>query len=108
MSLVLKQGEAKRIKFTVKDGDGLVVDISATTLRFAVKKNRTDTAFVINIADADFDKTSAVVGIVYVDVSAAETAAMEGDYIGELKTTFTATNIDKSGDVLIEVAKAII
>jgi hypothetical protein len=96
------------IRFTVTDDTGAVVDLSTATLTFAVKKNKSDTAYVIQKLDAVFDKTQAALGIVMVSLSAADTDLDQGEYVGELQIVFTATNIDKSADITVVIVPAVI
>lgn len=105
--VTLKQKEAKTIRFTVKDADGAAVDLSGT-LQFDIKRHKRDTSATVTKADAAFDKTLAALGIVTVPLSSTDLDLEYGDYVGEFKITFSATNIDKSADISIEIQQAVI
>ena len=106
-TITLKQGEAKTIRFTVTDAGG-VVNLVGTTLTFGVKKNKSDAVYVIEKADAVFGKVLAATGIVTVPLLATDTNQPQGEYVGELKIFFVATNIDKSSDITIIIEQAVI
>lgn len=107
-TITLKQKEAKTIRFTVTDSDGDVVDLSTSTLKFNVKKHKRETTSVIAKVDANFDKTSAALGIVSVVLSSTDLDLAWGDFVGELMITFSATNIDKSADITVVIQRAVI
>jgi len=106
--IVIKQGEAKNITITVKDSAGTVVDLSAATLTLGVKANRTDTVYSISKADSSFTKTSAASGIVVVKLTATDTNLSEGDYIADLKCSWTGgVTVNKTLDFIIQIKTAI-
>jgi len=107
--ITLKQGEAKTLRITVKDADGVAVDLSAATLTLGVKKAKADAAYAIEKDDADFTKTEAASGIISVDFTEEETDLAEGTYIGELKCSWSnGAVIDKSDDFYIQIKQAVI
>ena len=107
--LTMKQGEAKTITFTVKDADGVVVNLSAATLTLGVKKAKGDTAYSISKADGDFNKALAATGIVTVDFTATNTNLPEATYVGELKCSWTGgAVINKSSDFYLQIRQAVI
>jgi len=106
--ITLKQKEAKTVKFTIKDEAGNVVDVSGATLSFQVKKSKSDTTPKISKTDTDFDKAQAASGIVTVNLTTTDTNLDPGVYVAELKIEFTATNIDKSADIVFEIQQAVI
>jgi len=105
--LTMKQGEAKTITFTVKDGDGAAVDLSGATLLLGVKKDKSEAEYTFSKADADFDKTQAASGIVGVDLSAADTNQPEATYIGELRCAWAGPVIKKSNDFFLQIKGAV-
>ena len=107
---MLKQGEAKTVAITVKDGDGVVVDLSAATLFLGVKKSKSDAAYTFSKDDADFDKTQAATGVVSVALTETETDQDPGTYIGELQCSWTGPPevIDKSADFYLRIREAVI
>jgi len=105
-SLIMKQGEAKTITFTVTDSDAAAVDCSSTTCSFQVVLTKGATP-VITKADGDFDKTDAATGILTIDISDTESDITSQFYIGELGITFTASNIDKSEDIKFIIDEAV-
>jgi hypothetical protein len=107
--LTIKQGEAKTITFTVKGAAGVAVNLSAATLTLGIKKAKSDTAYSITKADADFNKALAATGIVSVNFTEANTNLPEGTYVGELKCSWTAgAVINKSTDFYIQIKGAVI
>jgi hypothetical protein len=108
--LTLKQGEAKTITFTVKDADGVVVDLSDAELALGVKLNLTDTAYAIEKDDTDFETTQAAQGIVSVELAEADTNLTPGTYVGELKCSWTGPPIviNKSANFYLQIKVAVI
>jgi ribosomal protein S11 len=105
--LVIKQGEAKTVTFTVTDADGGAVDLSAATMFLGVKKDKSETAYTFSHEDADFDKSQAASGIVAVELSAADTNQPEATYIGELRCVWDGPVIKKSEDFFLQVKRAV-
>lgn len=104
----VKQKEAKTIKFTCTL-DGSATDVSsATDFHFGVKRKKTDTTYLIEKSNEDFNTDDAASGIVKVSLSASDLNLDAGNYIGELRITFSATNIDKSADLDFNVKPAVI
>jgi hypothetical protein len=104
-----KQGEAKTLVMTVKDAAGVAVDLSEAALTLGVKLKKTDSIFAIEKDEADFDKAQAASGIVAVDLTEADTDLAEGNYIGELKCSWTdGAVINKSADFFIQIKGAVI
>ena len=62
--MVVKQGEAKTITFTVKDALGTGVDLSGAALLLGVKKDKSEADYTFAKADQEFDKSQAASGIV--------------------------------------------
>ena len=107
MSITIKQLEAKTLKFTVSDNDG-VLDLSEATLSFGMKHRKTDTAYVIEKAAADFNKDDAATGIATLALSASDLDLDAGKYYAELQTAFVAGGVDKSDDIIIRIEKSVI
>jgi len=105
--LVIKQGEAKTVTFTVTDADGGAVDLSAVTMFLGVKKDKSDTAYTFSHEDADFDKSQAASGIVSVDLSIEDTDQPEATYIGELRLAWDGPVIKKSEDFFLQIKRAV-
>ena len=103
-SVSVKQKEAKTILFTISGAFSL----SGTTFKFAVKKNKSDAAYIIEKDDADFDKTEIASRIVKVKVSDTDLNQTAGMYTGELRITFASDNIDKSADINFAIEGAVI
>ena len=107
-TVTLKAGEAKTIRFTVTDADGVAVNLSSATLTFVVKKRKgSDVSADIAKNDGNFNKTQAASGIVDVDISSSNSNLPAANYIGELKIIFSATNIDKSADITFTIEEAV-
>jgi len=103
----LKQGEAKKLTFTIKDADGKALDVSGATLTFWAKKKKTDIAPILAKEDETFDKSQAANGIVTTILDSSDTNIEPGLYIAELKIYFSSTNIDKSADIHLEIKRAV-
>ena len=56
----------------------------------------------------DFDLTDAATGVVTIPLSATDTNQKDGNYIGELKIIFSASNIDLSSDISIKIDESVI
>jgi hypothetical protein len=109
VKLILKQGEAKTIRMTVKDGSGVPVDLSGATLLLGVKKGKSEAAYALSKGDADFDKSRASEGIVSVHLTAEDTDLEEATYIGELRCAWPGPPevVDKSADFFIQIRQAV-
>jgi hypothetical protein len=108
-TLTMKQGEAKTITFTVKDADGVAVNLSAATLTLGFKAAKSDVAYLIEKDDGDFTKTQAASGIVSVNLTEADTDLAPGTYIGELMCSWTGgAVINKSMDIKLKIKEAVI
>ncbi len=107
-SVSFKRKEAKTLRFTIKDANGDVVDVSAATLTFGVKRLKKDVDYIIEKDNAAFDKTDANVGIVLLPLSATNLDQPPDLYRGELKTHFSGSNIDKSADIFFTIIDPVI
>lgn len=105
--ITVKAGEAKTIRFSIKDKFGDGVDVSTATLAFDVEDKADRTSYIFQKTDGDFDKTQAGIGLVTVPVSATDTNQDPGKYTGELKITFSASNIDKSVDIDFVIERSV-
>jgi hypothetical protein len=105
--LTFKQGETKTIELRVKNADGAPADLSAATLFFGVKKNKSDTVYAFSKEDAVFGKSQAAQGIITFGLLAADSNLAPGPYVGELQCSWDGT-IDKSADLIVQVKQAVI
>ena len=105
--IVIKQGEAKTVTFTVKDALGTGVDLSGAALLLGVKKDKSEAEYTFSKTDPEFDKSQAADGIVSVNLSAADTDQPEATYIGELKCSWDGPVIKKSEDFFLQVKRAV-
>jgi ribosomal protein S11 len=105
--IVIKQGEAKTITFTVKDASGAVINLSAATLLFGIKKDKADSAYAFSKLDADFNKAQAALGIVSVNLSVTDTNQAESTYVGELKCAWAGPVVKKSEDFFLQIKRAV-
>ena len=103
----LKQGEAKRVKFTITDSTGTVVDCSSATFEFSVKEDKDDTTEIISKDNSDFDVATANVGVVYCDLSQTDTNQTPQGYTGELRVRFSSISIVKSKDITVTITQAV-
>ncbi len=106
--IVLKQKEAKTIRFTLRRSDtGAVIDIPDTaTFTFEVRTTDADATDVITKADGDFDKTDKDSGTLKLDLSTSDLDLDVGKYVGELKSVLATDHTDKSNDITIEIQQA--
>jgi len=105
--MVIKQGEAKTITFTVKEAQGSGVDLSGAALFLGVKKDKADADYAFAKADEEFDKGQAASGIVSVGLTAADTDQTEATYIGEFRCSWDGPVIKKSEDFFIQIKRAV-
>jgi hypothetical protein len=105
--MVIKQGEAKTITFTVKDAQGTGVDLTGAALLLGVKKDKSDAAYTFSKADPEFDKTQAASGMVAVNLTATDTNQPEATYIGELRCSWAGPVIKKSEDFFVQIKRAV-
>ena len=94
--LDVKQGEAKTVEITIRDEDGNTIDVTTAVFTFSFQERNTSGATVYTIPNADITKTDPSNGVITLTLTTAHTATV-GDYRAELKTHFTATNIDLNG-----------
>jgi hypothetical protein len=106
--LVLKQGEAKTITFTVTDADtGSAIDLTGCTLAFAMRLQNI-VAVVVSKVDGDFGRAGEATGVVTIFLTGTDTTQTPGNYVGELKILFTGSPVavDKSVDLDIIIQRA--
>lgn len=92
--IALKKGEARTLKFEIKDAACDPVDASSATFTLYIKKDFNDTSYFIEKAHGTFDLTDAATGIVKVNILETDTASVD-DYVCELKVAFSASNVYK-------------
>lgn len=106
--ITLKQGEAKKVRFTITKS-GSAIDVSTATFAFEVKDQASDASPVISKADTDFDKTDGANGNVVLAFVVNDTKALKAKtYVAELKSIIAADDIDKSTDIPFIVERAVI
>jgi len=93
ISINLIQKESKTLKFTVKDANGSLIDLTGATFAFYIKQNMTSAATKTKSNDS-FITTQLSNGIVKLPLSASD-LNLTGTYLGLLKTTLSTDNIDK-------------
>jgi hypothetical protein len=103
--LQLIKKEAKTITFTIKDESGNAIDVSSATLKFCIAADIKSSA-IVTINDGNFNKDQAAAGIVSFQLSADNTDR-DGNFVGELKTQFSDSNIDKTTPITISIGKTI-
>lgn len=102
----LKRKEAKTLTFTIKDSAGAAIDVSNPTTVDFTAKDKLGGTVIISKVNADFDKSLASTGVVKVTLTSTDLDYV-GMLIGELKTTFSATNIDKSDYIKFVIREAV-
>jgi len=85
-TLELYRGDTKRYSFTFKR-DGVAIDITGYTIRFTVKREKTDSDSDAVITKDVTSHTNAAGGESAVDLSSAETNVPEGSYCYDIQTT---------------------
>jgi hypothetical protein len=108
----MKKGESKTIAFLIKR-NGVALDMSdldpAPTFKWAVKRQREDSSYILEKEDEDFDKTDIATGYAKVNVTATDTADIaEGTYLSELKTSLSEFDVDKSNVIDFTLEKSVI
>lgn len=104
--IIMKQGEGKTIRFTIKE-NGEAVSVDEYTFRFAVKRSKKDKDYLFVKEDEIFNKAQAEEGIILCSLNAQDTSQEPDIYIGELKVTFPDATVDKSKDFLVEIIRAV-
>jgi len=108
----VKQKEAKTVTFTITQNND-ALDVSGGEFKFAVKKAKGDTTYLIEKETADFDVSEAGDGILRTILNETDLDLEAGEYIAELKIDLSTSsavndNIDKSADLSLEVLQAVI
>jgi len=92
-SLNVIQKEAKILKFTIKDDNGDIINLTGATFAFYLKSNFNANPTVTK-SDSYFNKSNAVNGIIKLPLSSSD-LNLSGTYYGLLKTILDINNIDK-------------
>lgn len=102
----LKQGEGKRLVFTITKNGEAYNDLSGVnTLTFVMKKKKKDIETLIDKTKSDFSIEANVASLPF---TAVETAGLApGLYVGELTLGISPEDTDKSADILIEIERAV-
>lgn len=109
MTIKIGKGEGKWISF-VYTRNGEILDMSGATMRLVVKNDPDDTAYLVEILDADFDKTNAQdLGIVRANLTETHTDALGvGIFQMQVKGVLVADeDVDKSNIMNLEVEKTL-
>jgi len=105
-SIDIKQGEAKKHSFSITSG-GDAVDLTDTIISFAVKESKTDTEYLFEKTQDDFDFSDAVNGVVVLSLSEEDTQVDPDSYVAEIKLTLASGNIIKSDDIDFVVERSV-
>ena len=104
----VKQGEGKWLNWSLYDKNNNPMPCDTATFTFAVKLKATDTEYLIQYADANFDKTDAANGNVKVKLLPTDTAALVAKtHVCELKIDFGSQLVDKSITINLKVEQAV-
>lgn len=96
----IKKGEGKTLTFTIKNRTtGVVINVTNATFTLTIKTSKTAVVNTILKSHTDFTTTNASDGIVTVMLTSTDTDIMAATYIGELKTSFSTSMLDKSADI---------
>ncbi len=87
-------GDTKTLKFTVKDQDDVIKDISAASVKWSAARKRTGTAQIQKTSDAgQITITDGPNGLLEVALVVGDTKDRQGDYYHELEITDVAGRI---------------
>ena len=92
--IYLIQKEALTLNLTIKDSQGVAVNLSSATLQLTVKEAKLDTTYLITVADASFNKSLASTGKISCPITSTN-LDLQGEYWALLKITFSASDIKK-------------
>lgn len=89
-NLYVTSGDAytgvRRLVITVVDPDGAAVDLTGTTLRFMVKRRRSDAdALIDEVPTLASPQSGATEGVAYIALAEDDTDDMAGKYLWELE-----------------------
>lgn len=101
--LTLFEGEAKTVTATYANE----LNVSSATLTFAMKEHAYDAVALVTVNHASFGMANAATGVVTFPLSSVDTDRV-GTFIGQIKTQFSAANIDKSVYFEIEIGEAVV
>lgn len=93
--IALKRYEAKTIIFSISGTFSLV----GAEYRFVVKSKKTDTVYILEKLNVDFDITDLTNRKVSIDLSSSDLDIDPGMYVSELEIKFSSSSIDKSADI---------
>jgi len=103
----IKKGEAKTLRFTYVDGDGVAIDVSGATFSFVLKDEKSDEEYVIEKTDALFVKTQAANGIVDLPLSETDLNITAKTYVGEVRARWSSARSDLSDDIVFIVYESV-
>ena len=104
--ITLKQGEAKTVTLTYTDSDDAAINVANDTFVAAARVNVKGGDDLFTVADGSFDKTNGATGIVTFPISSTNSNQDVGAYVLEIKKTASATDIDKSNDITMNIQEA--
>ncbi len=90
----LVQKEAKTLTFTVKDEDGNLIDVSDAVCSLYGKSSLSDTTYLFEKSDSDFDKSQGASGIISVTLD-SDDLNFSGYAYCILKLEISSGDIDK-------------
>ncbi len=107
--ITIKRGEGRWIRFAVTQ-DGAVMNVSAYTFSFGVKTTAEAPEYTIKKEHADFDLDQAASGIVLINLTPNETAALEAqNYEAELQMIITPSiEVVKSDTITLTILPRVI
>ncbi len=85
----VKQGNTPTLQAAIKQSGGIALDLTGWTVKWAIKKNMTDTVYVLGPRDITADvQVPASTGIANINFQANDTASiLPGLYYGEIQIT---------------------
>ena len=87
------RGDTEAFTFNVKNSAGAAFDLSTYTVRAQARKSEDSSTAAFDITIADSAPSAFSTGVVVLQLPAATTAAMEGQYLFDIQATKTNSTI---------------
>ncbi len=93
--VIVRQKEARTLKFTVTDQNAAAVDLSGATFKFNIESETAAESFLVEKISSDFGTARATGGIVTVGLSPTNMNLNPGVYNSEFEVNYSASHIEK-------------
>lgn len=81
----IHSGDSKTLKFTIRDQNDAIKDITGATATWAAAKRKTSSTLISKTSGSGITITDATNGLLEVELDPADTEALKGDYYHELQ-----------------------